>query len=311
MKALLIILFPSILVSLASSSLVNAVQQRTSNPIAENPCSSYRVWVLRPILDRFVKVNSSEELKVQVNAMAETIKDLQSQITCKEEQLVEKTKEIKDQRGKVNVLAANIKHLRSELVTAKAEIKNKDKQIQFNFEKISEITEELLECKPKGFCPSEGPSGIYNITMRGIDSFRVPCNSKGWLTIQKRFDGSENFDRPWKDYKDGFGNTTGEFFIGLEKMHHMTHEQPHELYIALRKIDGSTSYAHYKDFKIGSEEESYALKALGTYEGTAGDSLRVHENKKFTTFDRDNDSYKFNCAADEYGGWWYYNCAQR
>jgi len=198
-------------------------------------------------------VNSSEELKVQVNAMAETIKDLQSQITCKEEQLVEKTKEIKDQRGKVNVLAANIKHLRSELVTAKAEIKNKDKQIQFNFEKISEITEELLECKPKGFCPSEGPSGIYNITMRGIDTFEVPCNSKGWLTIQKRFDGSENFDRPWKDYKDGFGNTTGEFFIGLEKMHHMTHEQPHELYIALRKIDGSTSYAHYKDFKIGRD----------------------------------------------------------
>jgi len=94
MKALLIILFPSIFVSLASSNLVNAVQQRTSNPIAENPCSSYRVWVLRPILDRFVKVNSSEELKVQVNAMAETIKDLQSQINCKEEQLVEKTKEI-------------------------------------------------------------------------------------------------------------------------------------------------------------------------------------------------------------------------
>ncbi|KAH8354801.1 hypothetical protein KR084_008185, partial [Drosophila pseudotakahashii] len=281
MKAPLIILFLSILISLVSSNQIHKSVQNV-----ENPCSEHRIW--RPIIDRFVRVNASEELKSQVSAMAETIKDLQSQI-------VEKTKEIKDQGGRVRVLTANIKDLR-------AEIKGKEKQ-------ITEISADLLKCSPKNPQPI-CPNGIYTLKIQGIRDFEVPCSSTGWLAIQKRFDGSENFDRPWRDYKDGFGNLTGEFFVGLEKMHLMTRERPHELYIKLGKIDGSTGYAHYDDFRIGSELESYELQSLGVYKGTAGDSLRRHEHQKFTTLDRDNDSYRLNCAADEYGGWWYYNCAQ-
>ena len=37
-----------------------------------------------------------------------------------------------------------------------------------------------------------------------------------------RYDGSENFDLPWNDYKDGFGNLNGEFWLGLDKMHALT-----------------------------------------------------------------------------------------
>jgi len=134
----------------------------------------------------------------------------------------------------------------------------------------------------------------------------------GWKPIQRRFDGSENFDRRWQDYKYGFGNETGEFFIGLMHLYNVTKRQQHELFIKLEYVNGSTSYAYYNDFRIGSEREGYMLKSLGKYSGTAGDALREHMYQAFTTFDWDNDNDSGgNCAENGVGGWWYNKCGHR
>ncbi|XP_016993843.2 fibrinogen-like protein 1 [Drosophila takahashii] len=176
--------------------------------------------------------------------------------------------------------------------------------------RLPKETDQLRIINGANGCPYFGLGGIYKAKLKGLEDFEVPCPKSGWMTIQKRYDGSENFDRSWEDYRNGFGKVTREFFLGLEKIHLMTKSQPHELFIELTMVNGSTSHALYDYFEIGNETESYVLKSLGKYSGTAGDSLVHHLNQKFTTFDRDNDKATYNCAGGEFGGWWYNNCAE-
>ncbi|KAH8353679.1 hypothetical protein KR084_012660, partial [Drosophila pseudotakahashii] len=151
--------------------------------------------------------------------------------------------------------------------------------------------------------------GIYPITVPGIKTFSAPCKSCGWMTFQRRFDGSENFNRDWKHYKNGFGNIKGEFFIGLERLHLITKANDCAIYIELKNKKGESRYAQYDSFVVGSEKESYRLKVVGKYSGTAGDSLTYHEKMKFSTYDRDSDQHTENCAKYHHGGWWFKKCA--
>ncbi|XP_041448371.1 fibrinogen C domain-containing protein 1-like isoform X2 [Drosophila obscura] len=240
-----------------------------------------------------VKDKQIKDLREQINGKNGDIKVRDDQIKVKDEHIKDKDKQIKDKDEKMNVKDKQIKDLREQ-------INGKDEEIKVLREEVKMIS-----------CLNSGPNGIFNIKVKGMEPSQSPCNSFGWTVIQRRIDGSVDFNRKWTAYKDGFGDVWGEFFLGLEKIHIMTLAQPHELYIQLRDVNGTTKYARYDDFKIGSESEGYKLKSLGEYSGTAGDSLTYHLNMKFTTLDRDNDNDKnANCGNYYGGGWWFNKCAR-
>ena len=84
--------------------------------------------------------------------------------------------------------------------------------------------------------------------------------------IQKRLDGSVDFYRGWDDYKRGFGNLNGEFWLGLDKIHHLT-KKPNKLRVDLEDFSGNTAYAEYSSFGVGNEGSKYRLSPLGSYSG--------------------------------------------
>lgn len=129
--------------------------------------------------------------------------------------------------------------------------------------------------------------------------------------FQRRMDGSVDFYRNWTDYARGFGNLTGEFWLGLRKLHRITAqslEAGNELRVDLEDFEQNTAYAKYGSFSVGNSVAKYALSLSG-YSGTAGDSLTEHNGRQFSTRDYDNDNdISRHCAQTFKGGWWYNFC---
>ena len=84
--------------------------------------------------------------------------------------------------------------------------------------------------------------------------------------FQRRLDGSVNFSRGWIEYKNGFGNLTGEFWLGLEKIYQLVRLWEHVLKITLTDWDGHTVEANYNFFSVSPEKSLYSL-SIGSYSG--------------------------------------------
>ena len=118
----------------------------------------------------------------------------------------------------------------------------------------------------------------------------------------------QDFYLEWADYKQGFGNLTGEFWWGLHYLWQLmsVKNRQFELRIDLEDFDGNKSHAVYQRFRISSEEDSYRLSASNyTGDATAAHGLHWGDNSKFSTRDRNQDDSYDNCAVQRQGGWWY------
>ena len=160
-------------------------------------------------------------------------------------------------------------------------------------------------------------SGLYRIDPGGLGDFTVFCDMEllggGWTVIQRRVDGSKSFDKPWKFYRNGFGDFGGNFWLGLNKIKRITDMKTYELYIGLEDQEFSdTAWTRYGSFSLGSESEEthYKLHISDYYSNsTAGDALSFHSEQSFSTPDKDNDAHlDKHCSKEFKGGWWFKDC---
>nr|XP_019959293.1 PREDICTED: angiopoietin-1 isoform X1 [Paralichthys olivaceus] len=155
-------------------------------------------------------------------------------------------------------------------------------------------------------------NGIYTIQINAQETRKVYCNMEtaggGWTVIQRREDGSMDFQRTWKEYKMGFGSLSAEHWLGNEYVYQLTSQRQYALRVELTDWDGHQAFSLYDRFQIGSEKQNYRL-FLKSHSGTAGrqSSLVIH-GADFSTKDMDNDNCLCKCALMLTGGWWFDAC---
>uniref|UniRef100_A0A3P9MGP5 Angiopoietin-1 n=1 Tax=Oryzias latipes TaxID=8090 RepID=A0A3P9MGP5_ORYLA len=155
-------------------------------------------------------------------------------------------------------------------------------------------------------------NGVYIVHVNSQETKKVYCNMEtaggGWTVMQRREDGSVDFQRTWKEYKMGFGSVSSEHWLGNEFVYQLTSQRQHVLRVELTDWDGHRAFSLYDRFQIGSEKQNYRL-FLKSHSGTAGrqSSLVVH-GADFSTKDMDHDNCICKCALMLTGGWWFDAC---
>jgi Fibrinogen beta and gamma chains, C-terminal globular domain len=132
------------------------------------------------------------------------------------------------------------------------------------------------------------------------------------VLVQQHYGGTTFFNRSWDEYKFEFGDVTGNYWIGNERLHQLTRDGHYKLRVDLEaKLNGQWYWAEYHNFRVWDESTKYRLD-IGGYSGTAGDSLAYNNGMKFSTRDQDNDLWSSHCAQDtdhgNGGGLWFKDC---
>jgi len=129
------------------------------------------------------------------------------------------------------------------------------------------------------------------------------------LLIQQNVDGSNFFNRSWAEFKVGFGDPSGNYWLGNELLSQLTANNSYKLKFDLQSLNNDNwYYAEYSTFRVGllTEADNYKLQVAG-YSGNASyDAFGRHNGRMFSTYDRDNDLISSgHCAAYWGGGFWY------
>ncbi|XP_018532843.1 angiopoietin-related protein 3 [Lates calcarifer] len=255
----------------------------------------------------------TSEQVAEINSLRDVIQTQEQSITELLKSVKEQSDQINHQRTKIKILEEKLtaNTLAQETIERMPEIFNSEAPTLTPF--VSPSTAEMMnlpsDCSEL-FSRGERISGIYAIRPNGSEPFMAFCDMKkdyGVTVIQRRRDGSVNFDQTWEKYENGFGDFQGEFWLGLRKIHSLATQGNSVLHIQLEDWKQGRRLIEYRFYLDGSES-NYTIH-LTHLSGDLPDLMSNHTGMMFSTKDRDNDNHQeFNCANNYTGGWWFNAC---
>ena len=110
-------------------------------------------------------------------------------------------------------------------------------------------------------------------------------------------------NRTWAQYKVGFGDPSGNYWLGNDLLSQLTANNSYKLRIDLQQSDtGNWYYAEYRTFSVLSEARNYTLQVRGFSGNVSRDAFGEHNGAQFSTVDR------YYCAALHGGRFWWRWC---
>ncbi|XP_037644399.1 angiopoietin-related protein 4 [Sebastes umbrosus] len=248
--------------------------------------------------------SDARNIQLMLEAQNKRIDDLMERIRLQQEKLDK-------QNVRIRTLQSQVQQSRQRVSTRSS---NTDLESGVAEQRDSPV-EMASDCHEL-FLRGDTTSGVYTIQPVNAEPFKVFCEMKtdgGWTVIQRRQDGSVDFDQQWQAYKEGFGGLNGEFWLGLEKIHSIAKDGGYILNMKL--ADWGSDVATVRlPFQLGGEETKYSLKIqkggeLSPLERSLGTDAA--SGLPFSTSDQDNDRKNdTNCAKHLSGGWWFSNCGR-
>ena len=110
---------------------------------------------------------------------------------------------------------------------------------------------------------------VKHVTHRSTTVNSTPFDVSPFQLLQHRSRNEVSFvNRTWNEYKNGFGNASGDYWVGLKHIHAMTAHSPK--YLVARLFYRSFPYAKpmvlsagYRRFAVHDEYTSYQLHVAG------------------------------------------------
>ncbi|XP_070173036.1 fibrinogen C domain-containing protein 1-like [Littorina saxatilis] len=215
---------------------------------------------------------------------------------------------------RVNKDYANLlQHQNGTIGEMKADQLNLTTQLSALTNSTKNILERITPANCVDWLKLDPRSGIRTVNISG-DPITVYCDQTtdngGWIVFQRRQDASVDFNQNWTEYRNGFGDLEGSFWLGLDKLHKLTTSQTErdELRIDLHLWDGTKANARFSNFYVEDVSHNFTLRFDKFTGGNAGDSLDSHRGQQFSTKDRDNDRVGYSCAKYFGAGWWFKSC---